>query len=196
MSNTNNTECGIIQLQIDSLLDNELDSNQQQPVLDHVRVCPDCASEYLLARSVRDAMLDMPRPKLPPELLASVLEQSAAQPLTLAARIGAFVSVPWIRLAVPAFAALAAVAVWLQFTLTTPEQPQIATEAVEEQYTSEELVVAIQDLNTTIQTLNEITESMQIRFGDRMVSLPVFSLPALSIENAGGIAIPAFDDPI
>lgn len=196
MSNSNKSECGIIQLQIDNLLDNELDSNQQQPVLDHVRACPDCAGEYLLARSVRDAMLDMPRPELPPELLASVLEQTAEQPLTLAARIGAFVGVPWVRLAVPAFAALAAVAVWLQFTVPATEQPQVAAEAVEEQYTSEELVVAIQDLNTTIQTLNEITESMQIRFGDRMVNLPVFSLPALSIEDAGGIAIPVFDDPI
>ena len=194
MNESKNTQCGIVQLQIDDLLDNELDLNQQQPALDHIRACPDCAGEYLLARSVRDAMLDMPRPEPPPELLASVLAETARQPETPAARIGAFAGLPWFRLAAPAFAALAAVAVWLQFTAPAPEETQIAAE---EQYSREDLVVAIQDLKTTIRILNEITESMQIRLGDRMVSLPVFSLPALSIQGPdGGAAAPAFDGPI
>ena len=194
MSNSNNTQCGIVQLQIDAVLDNELESELRQPALEHIRACPDCAHEFLLARSLRDAMLDMPRPELPPGLLAGVIEQAGTAPANWSGWLRAQAGRPWPGLAVPAFAALAAVAVWLQFSAPAPREPLAA---VEEQYTQEELVVAIQDLNTTIQTLNEITESMRTRLGDRMVSLPVLSLPALSIDPAdSGAAAPVADDPI
>lgn len=193
MSNGNNTECGIVQLQIDGLLDNELDANRQQPALEHIRSCPDCAREFLLARSLRDAMLDMPRPEMPPGLRERVFEQIENQPASLNERLRALTATPWLRLAVPAFGALAAVAVWLQMSGPVPDEPQVAAE---EQITQEELVVAIQDLNTTIETLNEITESMRVRLGDRMVSLPVLSLPALSVDRTDGVAAPVPNDPI
>ena len=194
MSKSNSTECGIVQLQIDGLLDNELDPNQQRPALDHIRSCPDCANEYLLARSMRDAMLDMPGPELPPALLAKVFQQAAQEPVSLSDRVRALAAGPWLRLAVPAFAAFAAVAVWLQLDAPSPAEQQVA---LEDQYTREELVVAIEDLNTTIQTLNEITVSMRSRLGDRMVSLPVLSLPALSIgQPDGGATAPGANDPI
>ncbi len=211
---SNSTECGIMQLQIDHLLDNELDPKQQQPLLDHVRTCADCANELLLARSLRDAMLDLPRPELPPELTAKIFEQTARQPVESSGRISAagsevegairkiadwfrsrfngFGQLPGLRLAVPAFAALAAVAVWLQVSAPGPEEPPLV---VEEQYSREDLVLAIEGLNTTIQTMNEISESMRIRLGDRMVSLPVLSLPALSV-GGDGLAAPPSDDPI
>lgn len=194
MNTSNDTECGIVRLQIDDLLDNELDPKLQQSALEHIHQCPDCAREFLLARSLRDAMLDMPRPELPPGLLAGVYEQADSRPAGLSEWLRTLAGGPWPRLAVPAFAALAAVAVWLQVSAPAPEEPQIA---VEEEYTQEELVVAIQDLNTTIQTLNEITESMRVRLGDRMVSLPVLSLPAISVDRTnGGAAAPFPDDPI
>ncbi len=213
MVTSNNTECGIVQMQIESLLDNELDTRQQHTMLEHVRVCPECARELLLARALRDAMLDMPQPQLPPELAALVLAQAELRPAPWRERLGALLPAQWPRLAIPAFAALAAVAVWLQLrgpVLDEP-QPMISEQNVEratqqatqqpgqqlaEEYTREELVVAIRDLNTTIQTLNEITESMRVRVGDRVVSLPVLSLPVLSVDQTGGAAAPGPDDPI
>lgn len=194
MSNSTSTEFEIVQLQIDALLDNELDAKQQQAALEFIRSRPDCAREFLLARSLRDAMLDMPRPELPRDLLERVYEQVESPSTSWSERLRTLFGVPWLRLAVPAFAALAAVAVWLQVSAPVPEEPQVAGP---EQYTQEELVVAIQDLNTTIRTLNEITESMRVRLGDRMVSLPVLSLPALSVDRTdGGSAAPVPDDPI
>lgn len=194
MSNSTNTEFEIVQLQIDALLDNELDPKQQQAALELIRSRPDCAREFLLARSLRDAMLDMPRPELPRDLLERVREQVESPSASWSGRLRALAAGTRLRLAVPAFAALAALAVWLQVGAPVPEEPQIAAP---EQYTQEELVVAIQDLNTTIQTLNEITESMRVRLGDRMVSLPVLSLPALSVDRTdGGAAAPVPDDPI
>ena len=194
MSNSTSTEFEIVQLQIDALLDNELDAKQQQAALEFIRSRPDCAREFLLARSLRDAMLDMPRPELPRDLLERVYEQVESPSTSWSERLRTLFGVPWLRLAVPAFAALAAVAVWLQVSAPVPEEPQVAGR---EQYTQEELVVAIQDLNTTIRTLNEITESMRVRVGDRMVSLPVLSLPALSVDRTdGGSAAPVPDDPI
>lgn len=194
MSNSTSTEFEIVQLQIDALLDNELDAKQQQAALEFIRSRPDCAREFLLARSLRDAMLDMPRPELPRDLLERVYEQVESPSTSWSERLRTLFGVPWLRLAVPAFVALAAVAVWLQVSAPVPEEPQVAGP---EQYTQEELVVAIQDLNTTIRTLNEITESMRVRLGDRMVSLPVLSLPALSVDRTdGGSAAPVPDDPI
>lgn len=194
MSNSTSTEFEIVQLQIDALLDNELDAKQQQAALEFIRSRPDCAREFLLARSLRDAMLDMPRPELPRDLLKRVYEQVESPSTSWSERLRTLFGEPWLRLAIPAFATLAAVAVWLQVSAPVPEEPQVAGP---EQYTQEELVVAIQDLNTTIRTLNEITESMRVRLGDRMVSLPVLSLPALSVDRTdGGSAAPVPDDPI
>ena len=194
MSNSTNTEFEIVQSQIDALLDNELDAKQQQAALEFIRSRPDCAREFLLARALRDAMLDMPRPEPPRDLLERVYRQAGSRSAGWSGRLRALAGGPRLRLAVPAFAALAAVAVWLRFGAPAPEQPRVAAP---EQYTREELVVAIQDLNTTIQTLNEITESMRVRLGDRMVSLPVLSLPALSVDRTdGGAAAPVPDDPI
>ncbi|MYC58744.1 MAG: hypothetical protein F4X09_00910 [Gammaproteobacteria bacterium] len=194
MSNSTSTEFEIVQLQMDALLDNELDAKQQQAALELIRSRPDCAREFLLARSLRDVMLDMPRPELPQDLIERVYEQVESPSASWSERLQALAGEPWLRLAVPAFATLAAVAVWLQVSAPVPEEPQIAAQ---EQYTQEELVVAIQDLNTTIQTLNDITESMRVRLGDRMVSLPVLSLPALSVDRTdGGAAASVLDDPI
>ena len=194
MSNSTNTEFEIVQLQIDALLDNELDAQQRQAALELIRSRPGCAREFLLARSLRDAMLDMPRPEPPRDLLERVCERVESSSASLSGRLRAVLGTPWPRLAVPAFAALAAVAVWLQVGAPVSEPPRVAGD---EQYTREELMVAIEDLNTTIQTLNEITESMRIRLGDRMVSLPVLSLPALSVDRTdGGASAPDLDDPI
>ncbi|MCY4295538.1 MAG: hypothetical protein OXE54_01020 [Gammaproteobacteria bacterium] len=201
-----NTECAIVQSQIDNLLDNELRPGEAQPALEHIRACPDCGREYLLARAMSDTLLDLPRPELPPELLERVLDRTVRERVPLAERwrefARRFFPVPAWGLAVPAFAVFAAVAVW-QYSPTSvplPAPPQIAgpPPAIDtEQFSREELIVAIEDLNTTIQTLNEITESMRTRLGDRMVSLPVLSLPALSVDSAdSGAAAPALNDPI
>ena len=228
MNKNANTECGIVQLQIDNLLDygeyhggeyhggerhgdpqpGDSHSGERQSMLDHIRSCPDCGREYLLARAMSDAMLDLPRPELPPELLERVFEQTVRQRAPVADRLRQFARnvfpAPAWRLAVPAFAVVAAVAVWLQYSPSTSPLPapaevaQLPPAIDTEQYSREELIVAIEDLNTTIRTLNEITESMRTRLGDRMVSLPVLSLPALSIDNvdSGAAAPPALNDPI
>jgi len=202
-----NTECGIVQSQIDNLLDNELRPGEARPALEHIRACPDCGREYLLARAMSDALLDLPRPELPPELLERVLDRTVRERVPLAERLREFgrrlFPAPAWGLAVPALTVFVAVAVWLQYSPSSsppPAAPQIAgpPPAIDtEQFSREELIVAIEDLNTTIQTLNEITESMRTRLGDRMVSLPVLSLPALSIDSAdSGGAVPAVNDPI
>ena len=192
MSNSTSTEFEIVQLQMDALLDNELDAKQQQAALELIRSRPDCAREFLLARSLRDVMLDMPRPELPQDLIERVYEQVESPSASWSERLQALAGEPWLRLAVPAFATLAAVAIWLQVSAPVPEEPQVAAD---DQYTREDLVMAIQDLNTTIQTMNEISESMRTRLGDRMTVLPVLSLPALSVDR-GGDAVPDVNDPI
>ncbi len=196
--NKPNTACGIFLAQIDDLLDNELAPAERQSALAHLRTCPDCAGEYLLARDLRDAMLDLPQPELPPALLGRVLAEAERLPPPWRERMHRWFAASWLPLALPAMgtAALAGVAAWFWFASPAPipAPPQIA---VENPVTSQELMVAIEDLNTTITTLNEITESMQIRLGDRMLNVPVFSLPALSIDPAeGGEMPPAMDDPI
>ncbi len=192
MSNSTSTEFEIVQLQMDALLDNELDAKQQQAARELIRSRPDCAREFLLARSLRDVMLDMPRPELPQDLIERVYEQVESPSASWSERLWALAGEPWLRLAAPAFATLAAVAIWLQVSAPVPEEPQVAAD---DQYTREDLVMAIQDLNTTIQTMNEISESMRTRLGDRMTVLPALSLPALSVDQ-GGDAVPDVNDPI
>ncbi len=207
MSNNDKITSSILQMRIDNLLDQELEPQEQRKLLDQIHSCPDSGREYLLARAMHDAMLDMPRPEMPAELLANVYRQTLRKRVSLAERLRnladtAFPAPAW-RLAAPAFAALAAVAIWLQFSPSSPQDspspPIVQTPRMTdtEQYSREELIVAIEDLNVTIQTLNEITESMRTRLGDRMINLPVISMPALSIDNAdSGDAAPAINDPI
>jgi hypothetical protein len=60
MPSNSESQCYFVQLQIDSFLDGDLGTAQQEVFILHVHNCEPCAREFHYAQTVQDAVLDLP----------------------------------------------------------------------------------------------------------------------------------------
>ena len=250
--NSEKTQCYMVQLQIDSFLDNELESTQLQAFTGHLQACPACARELRFAQALHDRLLDLPQPDCAERVLRPVYqlcEQTApavpgvpgvkhskdngttngignapfwsglmawlqaapaglrlAAPLALSAAVVVMVAVPLLR---PAFEPAAPSAI------PTPPPRSVATVpglnpvpnsarpmpvawpladngAVYNDYTDEEIRQALRDLNTAINTLNQVvSERTDTLSGSRYLLPPLqgtfdASLRRISDDSGNG----------
>lgn len=187
MQASNNTQCYFVQLQVDSFLDGELPDAQQQVFLGHVQSCTGCAAELQFARSLHDAVLDLPLVDCPDTLLEPFYGISTLgappQPWWSALLNWWQASSPSIRFAAPAFALLLVV-VGLNLDITPEsESPQIAVEATE-QYSPEEIQQALKDLNLAIDYLNEVSKRTEVMIDERFLITPLQDSINASFDRA------------
>ena len=199
----------LMQLQIDEFLDGELSPSQQDNFMDLVHESSECAEELRFARTMQDALMDLPMVDCPDSVLEPAYE--------IAARDTARGTLPgndqrseggawqglldWImaaplamRLAVPAFAvAVFAVALLPLMPGTEQAPPQLAAQPVNspattqvgyEEYSPEEIAQALLELNTAIEYLNEVSQRTESMVGGRFLVTPLRDRINASFERA------------
>jgi hypothetical protein len=187
MQSSNHSQCYFVQLQVDSFLDGELPDAQQQVFLGHVQACASCAAELHFARSLHDAVLDLPLLDCPDMVLEPAYKIASAAPAE------SWWTTLWtwlhaaplsFRIAAPAFAVLLlAVALNAGFYVDGPA-PQIAVEETE-QYSPEEVQQALNDLNLAIDYLNEVSQRTEVMIGERFLLNPLKESINASFDRAG-----------
>ncbi|MFT4862488.1 MAG: hypothetical protein ACI95C_001709 [Pseudohongiellaceae bacterium] len=187
MQSSNNSQCYFVQLQVDSFLDGELPETQQQVFLGHVQSCAGCSAELQFARSLHDAVLDLPLLDCPDTVLEPVYRISSAgsiaQPWWLALWSWINAAPRSLRFAAPAFATLL-VAIILNFDFSSDAPPpQIAAEE-SEQYSPEEIQQALKDLNLAIDYLNEVSQRTEVMIGERFLIDPIQDSINASFDRA------------
>lgn len=220
MQTPSQSQCYSVQLQIDSFLDGELEVAQQDVFLGHVHSCDGCAKELHFARSLHDAMMDLPLMDctdrtLEPVHRISQLEHPSEdalkerhgkssqstfwQPISdwlLAAPLS-------LRLAVPALALMVIVVAMngelLQTDAPLPNQ-QAVNEATDD-FSPAEIQKALLDLNLAIEYLNDVSQRTEVMIGERFVVTPLqeslnasFDRSRSNQRNEGSRVVP--NDPI
>ncbi len=187
MQSSNNSQCYFVQLQVDSFLDGELPETQQQVFLGHVQSCGGCAAQLQFARSLHDAVLDLPLLDCPDSVLEPVYRIASAdriaQPWWSALWSWINSAPPSLRFAAPAFAALL-IAIVLNFDFSPDAPPpQIAVEE-SAQYSPEEIQQALKDLNLAIDYLNEVSQRTEVMIGERFLIDPLQDSINASFDRA------------
>lgn len=216
MTTSNESQCYFVQLQIDSFLDGELVVAQQEVFMGHVSSCQACAKELHFARSLHDAVMDLPMMDCSDAALEPVHRLSEGTPLDQAAagpsKVGVWealsdwiASIPLgVRIAAPAFAVVVAL-VLPKGGLVSPESAgpgqQVVAENTAEDYSAEDIQQALQELNLAIEYLNDVSERTEVMIGERFVVAPLqeslnasFDRSRLNRRNEGGRVIQ--NDPI
>lgn len=216
MTTNNDTQCYFVQLQIDGFLDGELVAAQQEVFMGHVSSCQACAKELHFARSLHDAVMDLPMMDCSDAALEPVhrlsqgkpQQDSASRPATagvLESLRDWLVSIPLsVQIAAPAFALVVAVLVsggGLFGPETSAPTPQLAVESVAPDYSPEDIQQALQDLNLAIDYLNDVSQRTEVMIGERFVVAPLqeslnasFERSRTNRRNEGGRVIQ--NDPI
>jgi hypothetical protein len=187
MQSPNNSQCYFVQLQVDSFLDGELPNPQQQVFLGHVQSCAPCAAELHFARSLHDAVLDLPLLDFPDTVLEPayrIASASAPSEPWWSAVWGWLQAAPLsFRFAAPGFAAVLLVVVLnIDFNPDAPA-PQIAVEEAQ-QYSLEEIQQALKDLNLAIDYLNEVSQRTEVMIGERFLLTPLQESINASFDRA------------
>ena len=186
MRNNSESQCYFVQLQIDSFLDGELSSLQQQEFKAHLQQCNNCARELHYAQTVHDAVLYLPQLECDEKVLEPVyrlgahdIKSGIRPPASFWQQLGGLIdSIPvFVRVAVPAIF-VGAVGVWLSTSLFSANQNQslVATQNSSqqiEQYTPEEIYQALMDLNVAIEYLNDLGERTDVLIGNRFLVTPL-----------------------
>lgn len=202
-TNTNESQCYLVQLQIDSFLDGELTPGQQDTFMSHVHGCSNCAQEFRFARTMQDALIDMPLLDCHDAVLepahaiarGSLSASEEVKDSPLKDFIGWLVSAPLaVRVAAPAFAvALLAIALLpltptsetMQPQLVSQPQNSVVTTPVDfEEYRPEDIAQALLELNTAINYLNEVSQRTESMIGGRFLMTPLRDRINASFERA------------
>lgn len=198
------SQCYFVQLQIDSFLDGDLSSAHQEVFMQHVGGCLECASELQFARLVHDSVLDLPLLDCPDSALEPIhrldSSQSRSRPDWWSLLGAWFEQIPLAaRYALPA---VLAVAVTL-LVLPTPEDlasGNLVAEqgpAAEPDYSPEEVIAALADLNTAIDYLNEVSQRTETMIGGRFVVMPLQDSLNASFDRLQDVESDSLnDDPI
>ncbi len=211
MSDSNETQCYLVQLQIDNYLDGELSASQQESFVSHVQSCAECAAEFRYAQTIHDGLVDLPLMDCSDELVETVLTRVQQQsPISSSSSSGWSDLLGWlasapllVRYGVPAFAVAVLAVGLLPLNETAPvEAPVIAstpatlaTTPVE--YSPEEVMQALQDLNLAIQYLNQVSERTESMIGGRFLMAPLQENLNASFERIREREIsPLNNDPI
>lgn len=184
MPSNSESKCYFIQLQIDGYLDGDLSEAQQGVFMSHVQDCSACASEFRYAQTVQDVVMELPQIECEDFVLQPV------HSLTSAAKQGKkendghslLTQISGMLNAVPLYfrygfsaALVAVIAVAISFSVVTPiEEPEqlIASESVE-QYSPEDVALALQELNVAIDYLNQLSQRTEVMIGDRFLVTPL-----------------------
>ncbi|MFK7865046.1 MAG: zf-HC2 domain-containing protein [Pseudohongiellaceae bacterium] len=216
MTTNTETQCYFVQLQIDSFLDGELATAQQEVFMGHVSSCAACAKELQFARNLHDAVMDLPMMDCsdaalrPIQQIATQLpHQQSATPSSLSSVWGDlrdwFQSIPMgVRIGAPAFALVLALVLPTSGLVGSgagaPAQ-QVAAENSPQDYSPEDIQQALQDLNLAIDYLNDVSQRTEVMIGERFVMAPLqeslnasFDRSRTNRRNEGGRVIQS--DPI
>lgn len=202
-TNTSESQCYLVQLQIDSFLDGELTPGQQDTFMSHVHECSECAQEFRFARTMQDALIDMPLLDCQDSVLQPAHDIARgglpageeAKDSPLKGFIDWLVSAPLaVRVAAPAFAVgLLAVALLPLTPTLEPVQPQLASQPQNsvvttpvdfEEYQPEDIAKALLELNTAIDYLNEVSQRTESMIGGRFLVTPLRDRINASFERA------------
>ena len=202
-TNTNESQCYLVQLQIDTFLDGELTPGQQDTFMSHVHGCSECAQEFRFARTMQDALIDMPLLDCHDAVLkpahdiatGSLPISEDAKDSPLKGFFDWLVSAPLaVRVAAPAFAvALFAIALLPLTPTSEPTQPQLAsqpqnsvvtTQVDFEEYGPEDIARALLELNTAIDYLNKVSQRTESMIGGRFLVSPLRERINASFERA------------
>lgn len=196
------SQCYFVQLQIDSYLDGELGDSQQDIFMAHIHACQDCASELNFARRVHDTLLDLPVLECPDTALEPIDRLGGDQRPAVSWWSGLS---DWLQdLPVAVRYALPAAAAVVLTLLLVPQSEQgqggdnlVANQDPEQEYTQEDVVAALRDLNTAINYLNEVSQRTETMVGGRFVLLPLQeSLNASFDRVQNDTATNRNDDPV
>lgn len=184
MSSNGESKCYFVQLQIDGYLDGDLSEAQQGVFMSHVQDCAACSTEFRYAQTVQDAVMELPQIECEDLVLEPVHSHTAAgRPRheevsrdSLVTQIAALLnSVPlYFRFGFSG-ALVAVVAVAVSFSVLTPnEEPGqlVASEPVE-QFSQEDVALALQELNVAIDYLNQLSQRTEVMIGDRFLVTPL-----------------------
>ncbi len=177
MSPAKDSQCYFVQLQIDTFLDGDLTVQQQDVFMAHIHDCRTCAAELQFARQLHDSVLDLPRMECPDAVLEPVhrLGNSQRPAPGWAALWGALEQLPLaVRYGLPAAAAVVLTLLLApQFTDDPAGSMAVASQNQQETYSQEDVVMALRDLNTAINYLNEVSERTETMVGNRFVIMPL-----------------------
>lgn len=195
MPSNTESQCYFIQLQIDGYLDGDLNEAQQGAFVSHVQDCAACSSEFRFAQSLHDAVMELPQIEcndtvLEPMHRLSHEEKHASEPepaVSFGAQLASLLQATplYFRFGVSA-AAIAAIALTVSLRVTSPvESPeQLVANEASEQYTSEDIAVALQELNVAIDYLNELSQRTEVMIGDRFLVSPLQDSINASFQRA------------
>ncbi|PCJ23857.1 MAG: hypothetical protein COA96_10800 [SAR86 cluster bacterium] len=199
MSNNIESQCYVVQLQIDGYIDGDLSQSQQELFMSHVHSCEACAQEFHYAQVVQDTVLELPQLDCNDQVLEPVhrlLKDGDTKINTssqsILSQIKALVSdIPaFIRYGVPV-ALSVALAVFISSSLPDADgvnslsQDQVALE-VNEQYSPEEVFQALQDLNLAIDYLNQMSQRTEVMIGNRFLVTPLQDSINASFQRTRG----------
>ena len=195
MPSNSESTCYFIQLQIDGYLDGDLSDAQQGVFMSHVQGCSACASEFRYAQTVQDAVMELPQIECEDLVLEPVYGLTAGvrpraegvhRDSLLTQIAGLLNSVPlYFRYGFSA-ALVAVVAVAVSFNVVTPiEEPEalVASESVE-QFSPEDIALALQELNVAIDYLNQVSLRTEVMIGDRFLVTPLQDSINASFQRA------------
>lgn len=200
MPTNSESQCYFIQLQIDSFIDGELSSAQQEVFMSHVHSCEECGRELQYAQTVHDAVLDLP---------AIDCDENVLEPIHRLVNNGHESTAPdrasslwtqlqdwlggapvFVRYAMPVAAvAVLAVAIWPAVFSPAQDAPQVATQTVQPvevqqvSYSPEDIQQALSDLNLAIDYLNEVSQRTEVMIGDRFLITPFQDSLNASLER-------------
>jgi hypothetical protein len=177
MSLAKESQCYFVQLQIDSFLDADLTSQQQDVFMAHIHDCSACAAELQFARQLHDSVLDLPLLECPETVLEPVhrLGNSQQPANRWSALWTALEQLPMVvRYGLPAAAAVVLTLLLApQFSEGPAGSAELASQPPQESYSQEDVVMALRDLNTAINYLNEVSERTETMVGNRFVITPL-----------------------
>ncbi len=205
MPNTSESQCYFVQLQIDSYLDGDLASAQQQEFMSHLKQCEACTREFRFAQTLLDTVMDFQQLDCDEQVMEPIYRLANGGHQTTQGIVGSswaamvrwFNSGPlFLRYSVPiAAVAVLATVLLLSISVLTPagDGPAIAQQAGVapaqelaqlQQYDAAEIRQAVEDLNLAIEYLNQIGRRTDALISDRFLIRPLQDTLNASFERA------------
>ncbi|MCH8173643.1 MAG: zf-HC2 domain-containing protein [Proteobacteria bacterium] len=208
MPNTSESQCYFVQLQIDSYLDGDLASVQQQEFMSHLKRCEACTREFRFAQTLLDTVMDLQQLDCDEQVMEPIYRlanggKESGQTTqgvvgsSWAAMVRWFNTGPlFLRYSLPiAAVAVLATVLLLSISVLNPagDRPAIAQQAGVapaqelaqlQQYDPAEIRQAVEDLNLAIEYLNQIGRRTDALISDRFLLRPLQDTLNASFERA------------
>ena len=205
MPNTTESQCYFVQLQIDSYLDGDLASAQQQEFMSHLKQCEACTREFRFAQTLLDTVMDFQQLDCDEQVMEPIYRLANGGHQTTQGVVGGSwaAMVRWfntgplfLRYSLPiAAVAVLATVLLLSISVLNPagDRPAIAQQAGVapaqelaqlQQYDAAEIRQAVADLNLAIEYLNQIGRRTDALISDRFLIRPLQDALNASFERA------------